>query len=553
MEKLEVESSSESLQRCASAQSIASDNTKTKATPVICRFRPESFDEIMHGGSPCVQFFPDNKQVAVDVDGQTHSFMFDRVLPPDCEQAEVSEIVAPPMIDAILNGFNAAIIAYGQTGSGKTYTMMGPPSSQGRGLLTSDPHRQGLIPRILDQLFRRLAERRREASLSDEGAGAATTTVIASYVEIYCEKIKDLLTPAKDNIQLRQDSKRGLWITDASQVPVSNTHEAMGVLDQGSSFRQVAQTKSNTDSSRSHAVFLLSLRNSFDSRVTHSQLYLVDLAGSEKVGKTGAEGLRLDEAKSINKSLLALGNVIMALTSKAKHIPYRDSKLTRLLENSFGGNSYTCVIVCCSPSRYNDRETLSSLRFGDRANRIQNKPRLNEEHSVDELKRLLQESHSQNRLLQVRLRESKALTRQQGLLIHELLSLLDRDSLKHYKNKYGDLLQHVNDQAHTLTQLPFNVKSCIFRWLDGRTILNCASINRDFTKTLRAESIWRAVLVNEVFGKQADESASAVKRASTVPNPKHFYIRHLKARLAAAPAKNLTAAVLPGGVYLAHH
>jgi len=227
--------------------------------------------------------------------------------------------------------------------------------------------------------------------------------VKASYLEIYMEKIKDLLDPVKNNLKVREEKSKGIWVEGATEVYVSSEQEVLEVIRAGTQNRVIAATQMNAESSRSHSLFILNVlqRNLKDGSQKSGKLYLVDLAGSEKVEKTGATGTTLDEAKTINKSLSALGNVINALTDgKSSHVPYRDSKLTRILQESLGGNSRTTLIINCSPSSYNEAETLSTIRFGYRAKSIKNKAKVNQERSVTELKNLLLKSEQEISSLQ---------------------------------------------------------------------------------------------------------------------------------------------------------
>lgn len=207
------------------------------------------------------------------------------------------------------------------------------------------------------------------------------------------EKIKDLLDPNKDNLKIHEEKSKGIYIQDVTESYVAEESEVYEIMKHGNSNRAVANTNMNAVSSRSHSLFILTITmNNLDEMSCKTgRLFLVDLAGSEKISKTGATGQTLDEAKMINKSLTTLGKVINALTdSKASHIPYRESKLTRVLTESLGGNSKTCLIITCSPSVYNDQETLSTLRFGQRARYIKNQAKVNREYSIPELKMLLE-------------------------------------------------------------------------------------------------------------------------------------------------------------------
>ncbi|KNE58285.1 hypothetical protein AMAG_05094 [Allomyces macrogynus ATCC 38327] len=280
----------------------------------------------------------------------------------------------------VLKGYNGTVFAYGQTGSGKTYTMMGSN--------IDDEANKGVIPRISEQIFDSIVE----------APSNLEFTVKVSYIEIYMEKIRDLLNPTNDNLPVHEDKQRGVYVKGLLEVYVASVGEVFEVMRRGQSARIVAYTAMNAESSRSHSIFVITInqKDLTNGSNRSGRLYLVDLAGSEKVGKTGASGQTLEEAKMINKSLTALGMVINALTDgKSKHVPYRDSKLTRILQESLGGNSRTTLIINSSPSSFNEAETLSTLRFGMRAKSIKNKAKINAELSANELKALLKKSELQ--------------------------------------------------------------------------------------------------------------------------------------------------------------
>ena len=251
-----------------------------------------------------------------------------------------------------------------------------------------DDDTKGIIPRIVEQIF---------ASILTS-PGNIEYTVRVSYMEIYMEKIRDLLAPQNDNLPVHEEKSRGVYVKGLLEIYVSSILEVYEVMRRGAAARATAATNMNQESSRSHSIFVLTItqKNVETGSAKSGQLFLVDLAGSEKVGKTGASGQTLEEAKKINKSLSALGMVINSLTDgKSTHIPYRDSKLTRILQESLGGNSRTTLIINCSPSSYNDAETLSTLRFGVRAKAIKNKAKINAELSPAELKQLLKKAQNQ--------------------------------------------------------------------------------------------------------------------------------------------------------------
>ena len=256
--------------------------------------------------------------------------------------------------------------------------MMGPEGGKGM----EDMEMKGVVPRVVMKIFDHV----------DQADENLEFVVKVSFLEIYMEKIRDLLDKSKDNLRVREDPNKGVWVEGATEVYCSCDEDVMNVLRVGQASRSVAFTNMNAESSRSHSICIMTIsqKNITTGSSKSGRFYLVDLAGSEKVSKTGAKGQTLEEAKMINKSLTALGQVINALTdSKAKHIPYRDSKLTRLLQTSLGGNSRTTLCINSSVSDYNYAETLSTLRFGQRAKSIKNKAKVNQERSVAELMALL--------------------------------------------------------------------------------------------------------------------------------------------------------------------
>jgi len=295
-------------------------------------------------------------------------------------QTDVFDFSIRPTVDDILNGYNGTVFAYGQTGAGKSYTMMGTD--------IDNEESKGIIPRIVEQIFASILA----------SPGNIEYTVRVSYMEIYMERIRDLLAPQNDNLPVHEEKSRGVYVKGLLEIYVSSVQEVYEVMRRGGTARAVAATNMNQESSRSHSIFVVTItqKNVETGSAKSGQLFLVDLAGSEKVGKTGASGQTLEEAKKINKSLSALGMVINSLTDgKSTHIPYRDSKLTRILQESLGGNSRTTLIINCSPSSYNDSETLGTLRFGVRAKAIKNKAKINAELSPTELKQLLKKAQNQ--------------------------------------------------------------------------------------------------------------------------------------------------------------
>ncbi|KAL4805307.1 P-loop containing nucleoside triphosphate hydrolase protein [Aspergillus unguis] len=296
------------------------------------------------------------------------TYTFDKVFSAAADQVTMYEDAVLPIVTEMLAGYNCTIFAYGQTGTGKTYTMSGDMTDT-LGILSDNA---GIIPRVLYSLFGKLAD--------------TESTVKCSFIELYNEELRDLLS-AEENPKLKiyENEKKGHMSTlvqGMEETYIDSASSGIKLLQQGSHKRQVAATKCNDLSSRSHTVFTITVNTkrtteSGEEYVCPGKLNLVDLAGSENIGRSGAENKRATEAGLINKSLLTLGRVINALVDKSPHIPYRESKLTRLLQDSLGGRTKTCIIATISPARSNLEETISTLDYAFRAKNIRNKPQIN--------------------------------------------------------------------------------------------------------------------------------------------------------------------------------
>ncbi|KAL3715904.1 hypothetical protein ACJRO7_007632 [Eucalyptus globulus] len=332
---------------------------------VCARFRPLSSKERRdHGDSVCIERIDDEAFNLKDEKEGEMKFSFDKVFYDDSKQDDVYSFLARPIVRDVVNAINGTIITYGQTGAGKTYSMEGPS------ILECDDAKKGLLARVVAGIFREISS-----------ADSIKYTIKLSMVEIYMEKVRDLLDLSKDNMQIKKTKSQGISLPEVTEISLSDIAEALQSLSSGICNRAVGETQMNVGSSRSHCIYIFSVhQESTIQKRTFGKLILVDLAGSEKVEKTGAEGRVLEEAKTINKSLSALGNVVHALTcgpnGKGNHIPYRNSKLTRILQDSLGGNSQMALLCCCSPSPSNASETLSTLRFGARAKHIKASPRV---------------------------------------------------------------------------------------------------------------------------------------------------------------------------------
>ena len=297
------------------------------------------------------------------------SYSFDGIFDDKTAQEDIYNTVGKEIVKDVMKGYNGTIFAYGQSGSGKTFTMYGTAN-------TCNAHTSGLIPRIVNDIFTYVQE-------SDDNV---KFQLKLSMLQIYKEVIYDLFTGEKD-LKIKESPSKGIYVEGLSEVYLSTVEDFDDYLQLAQQNRIVSGTKLNHYSSRSHSIMILEVTQSFtkENLLKKGTLNLVDLAGSEKVSKTGVVGETLEEAKKINLSLSALGNVIHALTSHADHVPYRDSKLTRMLKESLGGNYKTSLIITCSPHSYHLDETISSIQFGQRAKAITNKVMVNIRLSYDEL------------------------------------------------------------------------------------------------------------------------------------------------------------------------
>ncbi|XP_022768719.1 kinesin-like protein KIN-4A isoform X1 [Durio zibethinus] len=375
---------------------------------VAVHVRPLIGDEKLQGCKDCVTVIPGKPQVQIG----THSFTFDHVYgSTGSPSSSMFEECIVPLVDGLFQGYNATVLAYGQTGSGKTYTM-------GTGF--KDGYQTGIIPQVMNALFSKIESLKHQVEFQ----------LHVSFIEILKEEVRDLLDPASLNksdtastntgkvnvpgkppIQIRESSNGVITLAGSTEVSVSTLKEMAACLEQGSLSRATGSTNMNNQSSRSHAIFTITLEQmhklnpiSGDGSANDimseeylcAKLHLVDLAGSERAKRTGSDGMRFKEGVHINKGLLALGNVISALGDEKKrkegvHVPYRDSKLTRLLQDSLGGNSRTVMIACISPADINAEEILNTLKYANRARNIQNKPVVNRDPMSNEMLKMRQQ------------------------------------------------------------------------------------------------------------------------------------------------------------------
>ena len=401
---------------------------------VICRFRPMNDLEKTTGNEQVCDFTsPTSLTFHSSREKNVYRFIFDRIFPPTSTQQDIYDFGVKGIIDSVLDGYNGTVLAYGQTSSGKTYTMQGEMDEE---------RTQGIIPRMINHVFKHIYK--------NEGTDFM---IKVSMIEIYQEKIRDLFDVSKVNLNVREDTIKGIYVEGASERYVGCPNDVLSLLEMGSANRAQAATNMNEHSSRSHSIFILTINqtNKAEGVSKVGKLYLVDLAGSEKISKTGATGHTLEEAKIINKSLTTLGRVINNLTDgKSTHIPYRESKLTRVLQESLGGNSKTCLIITCSPSIYNESESLSTLRFGERAKKIKNKPKINKEITVAELQKLVAQLKEKLKTADARIAQLENFIRQNGLSVpaSNYKQEVDEEAKKlqkYEKEKAKDEEKEIND------------------------------------------------------------------------------------------------------------
>ncbi|CAG8508526.1 9871_t:CDS:10 [Ambispora leptoticha] len=320
------------------------------------------------------------------------TYTFDRVFGEKSTQADIFKEIVAPMLVEVLSGYNCSILAYGMTGTGKTYTMEGGDPSTVPIIVNNCPSQDaGIIPRTLIELFNSLSK-------------FSEYSVKLSFIELYNEQPRDLLSTENnpEQIKIYDDSRKGgVVIQNLEEVLLKDAMHGINILKQGSERRRKAVTNYNARSSRSHCVFTITIHikettTEGEELLKVGKFNLVDLAGSENIGRSGAEDGHAKEAGSINKSLLTLGRVIDKLVSDSAHVPYRDSNLTRILQDSLGGRTKTCIIATISPSRNSYDETLSTLEYAHRAKQIKNKPEINQKLTkmvllkeyVDQIERL---------------------------------------------------------------------------------------------------------------------------------------------------------------------
>lgn len=353
------------------------DNVK-----VCVRCRPLNKKEVAEKNQKVVSIHNNTLSIrnpSANADEPPKQFSFDYVFSPESKQLDIYNLIARPIVDAVLEGYNGTVFAYGQTGTGKTFTMEG---------IRDVPELRGIIPNSFAHIFGHIKD----------AEGNQKFLVRVSYLEIYNEEVRDLLSKNQDDrLEVKERPDIGVYVKDLLAPVCHSADDMERTMTLGNRNRSVGATNMNEQSSRSHAIFSVTIECSDRGpdgapRLKAGKLHLVDLAGSERQSKTGATGIRLKEATKINLSLSTLGNVISALVDgKSTHIPYRNSKLTRLLQDSLGGNSKTVMVANIGPADYNYDESISTLRYATRAKSIKNHAVINEDPKDALLRRIEKE------------------------------------------------------------------------------------------------------------------------------------------------------------------
>ncbi|CAN6449501.1 unnamed protein product [Victoria cruziana] len=450
-----------------SLQAAPVEKDALTSVKVAVNIRPLISAERLQGCTDCITVVSGEPQVQIG----NHAFTFDYVFGSKGSPADsIYDHCVAPLVDALFSGYNATVLAYGQTGSGKTYTM-------GTGHTDDTNSSRGITPKVMESIFQKI-----EAQKS-----STEFLVRVSFIEIFKEEVLDLLDPhlssairteglgpgkpsihVRAPIQIRETANGGITLSGVTEAEVGSKEEMASFLAQGSLSRATGCTNMNRESSRSHAIFTITLEQKknmsgpsvptgedMNDEFLSAKLHLVDLAGSERAKRTGADGLRFKEGVHINRGLLALGNVISALGDEKKrkeggHVPYRDSKLTRLLQDSLGGNSKTVMIACVSPAETNAEETLNTLKYANRARNIQNKAIVNRNPVVAEMQRM----RAQLEQMQAEL----LMARSEGAPFEELQVLRHRISVLESSN---------NELRHELEETRMNCERLVQSAVDA--------------------------------------------------------------------------------------
>ncbi|KAL2543614.1 Armadillo repeat-containing kinesin-like protein 3 [Forsythia ovata] len=490
--------------------STKDDSAVSGRVRVAVRLRPRNAEEMVADAdfADCVELQPEVKRLKIRKNNwDSDTYEFDELLTEFASQKRVYEVVAKPVVESVLDGYNGTIMAYGQTGTGKTYTLgrLGEEDTAGRGIMV----------RALEDIL---------AEISPE-----TDAVSVSYFQLYMETIQDLLDPANDNISIMEDPRNGdVSLPGVNLVDIRDQNSFVELLRIGEAHRFAANTKLNTESSRSHAILMVHVKRSVKGKnsslssestgktlkapiVRKSKLVIVDLAGSERVEKSGSEGHTFEEAKSINLSLSALGKCINALAENSAHVPVRDSKLTRLLRDSFGGTARTSLIITIGPSPRHRGETASTIMFGQRAMKVENMLKIKEEFDYKSLSRkldvqldkLIAEHERQQKAFQDEV-ERITLEAQKRVAEAErnYADALEKEKLK-YQKDYADSIKKLEEQWAAKQEKHGHRKVKVGQADDGidqksNSELSTSGEVAEIKKTLQNETLLRKAAEAEV-------------------------------------------------------
>uniref|UniRef100_W5KIC6 Kinesin family member 21B n=1 Tax=Astyanax mexicanus TaxID=7994 RepID=W5KIC6_ASTMX len=498
------------------------------------RIRPQMAKEKIEGCHICTSVTPGEPQVLL---GKDKAFTYDFVFDIDAHQQQIYGSCVHKLIEGCFEGYNATVFAYGQTGSGKTYTM-------GTGFdVNVGEEEQGIIPRAVHQLFQGIQRRRQDAQ--ERSTNPPEFKVSAQFLELYNEEILDLFDNTRDpeargrksNIKIHEDGNGGIYTSGVTSRLVSSEEELLQCLKLGALSRTTASTQMNAQSSRSHAIFTIHLcqmrvcphddvNEVTDGPISQpeyetltAKFHFVDLAGSERLKRTGATGERAREGISINCGLLALGNVISALgdqSKKAGHVPYRDSKLTRLLQDSLGGNSRTVMIACVSPSDRDFMETLNTLKYANRARNIKNKVVVNQDKTSQQINALRAEIAR----LQMELMEYKAGKRVAGedgsegfsdLFQENSMLQRENDTLRMRVKAMQDTIDHLNTRVTQLLTTEVN----LLLTKTGETSEEIGNLIQNYIREI--EELRSKLLESEAINESLRRSVSRLSARSPYP------------------------------------
>jgi len=475
---------------------------KSENVQVIVRVRPMNEKERNRGDKEAVKLDLAANNITVEgADVASKTFGFDAVYNNSFSQKDVYLQSIHAVVETVLQGFNATIFAYGQSGTGKTYSMAG---------VLSDPKQQGIIPNALNHIFDTIR------NLSTDNM---EYSVMASFVELYNGKCRDLLVDGRANLELKENQAKQFFVKDLTHHVVKDTMEAMKLMDAGLARREVKSTDLNADSSRSHSLFSVYVRthDKVNDVRTESKLNLVDLAGSERQKQSGATGETLNEGNNINQSLTALGMVIDCLVKGKPHIPYRSSPLTMLLKDGLGGNSRTVIVGTCSPGEGAAHETVSSLRFLDRAKQIKNKPTVQMDPKDAKIAELQEEVKS----LRARLGLGKGDDADEG---GEGDDAAKQNYIKSFDTEVEKLRNRVEElevQAHLASEAEESARADL-----ASADAKIAAVRREYEEKLTEMKAEMARANDEMELKTATEGASNEELAELIKVCAHFIETH---------------------------